>query len=340
VRRHAAQIARACTSELRAALRAVRVRAGSGAVRAASATFTLAWPPGRRHAAALFAAGILATGMYGWFFTSTLSGRLPSALDWRAASAVLERDSRPGDAVALAPWWAERAREVLPAWIPVMAFPRLAGEDLVGVRRVWLLSLPGAPGHRLDLARDLAGRTGAVAGPQRLGGLELTRYDLRSPTLPLAFLPDRLASASVSVGGRPCSPDRRGVFRCPAQPFVVVAREVREVDYLPRPCLYAHPSPGEPIILSFPAVPLGRVLRGHTGIVGEAALEGKAPVRLSVKIGDEEVGSVEEPPAKPGWHTFEIDTVRHAGHSGTVTLTVTAADVARRHLCFDAYTLP
>ncbi len=327
-------------SELRALLDAAAARVGTAAARAARTALRLLWPPGERHWAALFAAGVVALSVYGWWFYSALPDRLPSTLDWRSAAVVLGRDARPGDAVALAPWWAERAREVLPAWLPVMAFPRFAGEDLVGVRRVWLLALPSAPGRRFDLDGDLTARAAAIAGPQRLGRLELTRYDLRAPTLPLAFLPDRLATATVSVGGHACARDARGAFHCPGPPFVVVAREVREVDYLPRPCLYAHPPPGAHLIIAFPAVPLGRALRGHTGIVGEAALVGVAPVRLSVKIEDQDAGTFEEPPAQPGWHPFQVDTVRHAGRSGTVTFDVTASDVERRHFCFDAYTLP
>jgi hypothetical protein len=340
MRRRASELARRCFAGLRSEIRAAGDRGTAAARRAALAARGLLWPPSRRHWAGLFAAGIVALGIHGWWFHATLAGRLPSILDWRAAAAVLGRDARPGDAVALEPWWAERAREVLPAWLPVMAFPRLAGEDLVGVRRVWLLALPGAPRHRADLGGDLAARAAAVSGPQRLGGLELTRYDVRSPTLPLAFLPDRLASATVSVGDRPCARDARGAFRCPAPPFVVVAREVREVSYLPRPCLYAHPSPGAPLTLSFPGVPLGRALRGHTGIVGEAAWAGKSAVRLSVKIDGHDEGFTEEPPAQPGWHPFEVDTARHAGRSVTVTFVVTAPDVTRRHFCFDAYVLP
>ena len=159
---------------------------------------------------------------------------------------------------------------------------------------------------------------------------------------PLAFLPDRLATATVSSGERACARDARGDFRCPAPPFVVVAREVREVDFLPRPCLCAHPSPelGGPLTITFPAVPLGRALRGHTGIAGEAALPGEAAVRLTVKIEGQDAGAAEEPPTRPGWHTFQLDTARYAGRVGAVTFTVTAASVDGRHLCFDAYTLP
>jgi len=289
--------------------------------------------------AALLAASVVLLGSLGLGFQATLARRLPSPADWTAAAALLEREALPGDAVALAPWWAERAREIVPARLPVLAFPRLAGEDLVGVRRVWLLALPGAPGGTGSAARDLAERAAPASRPSRLGALELSRHDLRAPLLPLAFLPDRLASAGVRVGDLACAANARLAFTCPSAPRARVAREVREIDYLPRTCVYARPSPGLPLAVTFRSVPLGRTLRGHTGIVGEAALEGHAHARLSVSVEAEELGSVEEP-GEPGWHAFAMDTTRHAGAARDVTFTVAAGDVAERHLCFDAYTLP
>jgi hypothetical protein len=310
------------------------------------------WPPRAVHGAAILAAAVAGLGLFGMLFQATLPARLPTELDWRAVSALVARDARPGDVVALSPLWAERAREVLPERLAahpesplvVMAHPRYRpeAEDLVGVRRVWLVSLPEAPGASRRIAADLAARAAAVDGPQRLGAIEVTRYDLRSPVLPLAWLPDRLAAANVSLGGQPCALDAGGTFRCPAPPWVHVSREVREIDYLPRPCLYAHPGsdPGAPLVIEFPDVPMGRVLRGHTGIVGEAMLAGNAPVRLAVQVDGEEVGAAVEPPRTPGWHTFQLDTTLHAGRGATVTFTVTAADPGQRLFCFDAMTLP
>ena len=305
-----------------------------------------------RHAAALLAAVVAALGLHGLLFMARLPGRLPTGLDWRAAAALVERDARPGDAVALSPVWAERAREVLPERLPalsgaplvVMAYPRYApaAEDLVGVRRVWLLSLPEAPGADRAIARDLEARSAGRDGPQRLGAIEVTRYDLRTPVLPLAFLPDRLASARVRLGDAPCPARPDGAFRCPGPPWLRVAREVREVDLLPRPCLYAHPGPdpAAPLIIEFPDVPMGRVLRGHTGIIGEAALRGGSPVRLAVKVDGEELGAAQEPPRKPGWHVFQMDTARFAGRRHALAFAITAADPGARWFCFDAMTLP
>ncbi len=310
--------------------------------RIAAAIRDLTWPPQPRLWAGLFAAVVALLGASGLSFYARLPSRLPSDIDWRAAAALVERDAKPGDAVALAPMWAERARQLLPAWIPVMALPRYGSdEDLVGVRRIWLLSLVDAPGFSFGIETDLAARAANLDGPQRLGAIEVMRYDLRSPLLPLAWLPDRIAGAEVSVGDRPCLPDAREVFHCPAQSWVHVSREVREIDYLPRPCLWAHPNPDPdaPLTIEFPDVPMGRLLYGHTGIVGDAALDGNAPVLLEVKVDGETVGLIQEPPRSPGWHRFQIDTSRDAGRTSTVSFTVSSADTERRWFCFEAMTL-
>lgn len=309
----------------------------------------LLWPPRPATWAGLLALVVGALGLYGLGFEATLPFRLPSTIDWQAAAALLARDARPGDAVALSPAWATRARELLPERLPqrpdvpfpLLALPGYAGEDLPGVRRVWLVSLPRAPGHGDRIASDLAGRSESVRPPQRLGALEVSRYDLREPLVPLAFLPDRLASASARVGDAPCPRDARGRLRCGREAWQVVAREVRDVDGQPRVCVFAHPPPGgAPLLIEFPGVAMGRTLRGHTAIVGDAALGGHAPVRMAVRVDGDEVGTVEEPPGRPGWHPFQLDTSRLAGRTHDVTFEVRADDPARRWFCFDAMSVP
>lgn len=296
---------------------------------------------GSRAAALLVAIGVAALGLYGLWFHAALPRRLPSDADWRAAASLLAREARPGDAIALAPWWAERGREVLASSLPVLAYPRFAGEDLVGVRRVWLVSLPRAPGHRRDAEGDLAARATAGGAPQRLGALEVTRFDLAAPVLPLAFLPDQLASAEVSVGGRPCAVSAAGEHRCAAD-GAEVARAVREVDLLPRACLVARPPArrGAPLTVTFREVRLAHSLRGHAGVIGEAALAGRGPIAVAVKIGGREAASVKLAPGDAGWRPFQVDTGADAGAARDVAIAVAAVQGDARPVCLDAYTLP
>jgi hypothetical protein len=332
----AREAAAAARRRMASAGRRLAARAAAQA-RGAAGAF---WPPRARHHAWLLALGTCACGLFGMAFQSGLAARLPSPVDWRAAAALVARDARPGDAVALQPHWAERARELFPASLPVLAFPRYAAEDLLGVRRVWLVSAPAAPRLRTGVEDDLTARAAGLAGPERLGALEVTRLDLRAPSVPVAFLPDRLATAVVAVAGRACALDAGGVFRCREAPGAAVTRAVREVDFLPRPCLVVTPAGPAALAVTFPAVPLGRTLRGHLGVVGDAALEGEDPVRLVVAVDGRPVGAVEAPPGEPGWFAFEADTSREAGRAHEVALTVESAAGERRPVCVDAYALP
>ena len=132
----------------------------------------------------MLVAGALLLGIHGILFYACLPRRLPSAADWSAAAAHLAREGRAGDAVVLDPWWAERARQVLPGWLAIVALPRVREDDLGSARRAWLLALPRAPGRRSDVPGDLAARAVAIDPPRSFGRIELTLHHLRAPIVP------------------------------------------------------------------------------------------------------------------------------------------------------------
>jgi hypothetical protein len=291
-------------------------------------------PPGPRLAAIAFACGAALVGAGALVAQARLPGRLPSERDWDAVRALVARDARPGDAVVLSPPWAERAREVLPSTAPVLARGRWTGEDLVGVRRVWLLSIPRAPGFSWDPELDLLDRASRAAPAERVGAFEVALLELAYPTLPYAFLPDRLAGAEVALGGAPCAADGAGGFRCDGPTPARVVREVREIAGAPRPCLVVSFGGGATLALGFPSVRIGRVVRGHVGEAGGATA---APVRVAVLLDGEEAGAAEV--AGAGFLPFQIDTTRFAGQPRELSLVVTTPARAAA-LCLDAVTLP
>jgi hypothetical protein len=290
-------------------------------------------PPAKRAAAILFVAGTAIVSAWAILAQARLPGRLPSSLDWAAARALVERDARPGDAAALSPAWAERAREILPGSVPVLAQRRYAGEDLIGVRRVWLLSLPDAPRFSWEVEVDLVERTARSEAPARLGAIEVTRYDLAFPTLPLAFLPDRLARAEIWLGVLPCARETPDRFVC-GDRSAEVERSVREVGGVPRPCLsaLAPATLDEPLVLTFPPTRIGRTLHGHVGQLGAA----DAPLRISVQLEGDEIGAAELEAA--AWTPFRVDMTRAAGQTRPLSLVLTSP--APLDVCLDAVVLP
>jgi hypothetical protein len=291
-------------------------------------------PPPPRAAAIAFTAALAAAGFLSVLAQARLRERLPSAQDWSALRALLEREARPGDAVAIAPHWAERARELLPSTAPVLSQERYLGEDLVGVRRIWQVSLASAPGFSRTSEVDLLQLGASSDPPARIGALEVTRYTVALPVLPLTFLPDRLAQAEVSRGGARCLSDAAGLFLC-RDGSPAAAREMREVAGAPRPCLVAFPGGSAPLEITFPSVRLGGRVRGHVAAIGAPSLE--APLRVAVLVDGEETGSAEI--SGEGFKAFQVDTTRFAGLVRPVSLVLTSP-ATEDAVCLDAVTLP
>ena len=291
-------------------------------------------PPSPRLAAIAFACGAGIAGASAIVAQARLDARLPSARDWEAVRTLVARDARTGDAVVLSPPWAERAREVLPSTAPVLARARWSGEDLLGVRRVWLLSIPRAPGFSWIPELELLERASRSAPAESVGAFEVALLDLSYPALPLAFLPDWLAGAEVTLGGAACAADGAGGFRCDGPPPARVTRDAREIAGAPRPCLVASFGAGAPLALGFPSVRVGRVVRGHVGALGGAIAP---PLRVAVVLDGEEAGAAELSGA--GFLPFQIDTTRFAGQPREVSLVLTTP-AASAALCLDAVTLP
>ncbi len=293
-------------------LRDLLLQQVAGWLRAVRLGLAAAWaarPSGARALAILTLAGLAGAAVASLLAQAGLPGRLPDPLDWRAAAALLSRDARPGDALVVAPAWLERAREVAPHGVPVVAAVRLQGEPLPGVTRAWLLSAPGVPGGVGEAGEALA-RRAARADAQRLGALEVVRYDLSAPLLPLATLADRPPPPAVEA--------------------------LREAGGLPRRCLLLTPVPGEPLVLPFPATRLGRTLSGHAALLPGP---GDGPVRLAFQVDDAEVGSLELR-GGDGWRAFQVDTSRSAFGAHLLTVVATTAGAAARPVCLEALALP
>ena len=277
------------------------------------------WPPRDVAWAALLAIAVAAAGIHGLWFQAALPGRLPSPTDWKSAASVLSREARPGDGVMLAPAWAERAREAFPGRLPFL--PDI--EDLTGIRRVWLLSLPDAPGGVGRFPAQLAARSASIERPLRLGELELTRHDLAAPALPLWSLTDRLAESEVDAGG------------------ATVAREVREVAFLPRTCVLARwPGPvSGPAVIRLPPGPVGSSLRLRAALVGDTSTGGgSASARL--RVDGLEVARADAAPGRVSWAPSTFDATRLPPAAREVTVEIVPDGILSRGVCVELVALP
>jgi hypothetical protein len=180
---------------------------------------------------------LIALGAGSLLFDVTLPARLPSDADWAEAAGALRAAAQPGDAVQLWPAWAERARLFVDG-MPVLAEEDLRQADFVGIRRLWVLSLPRTPFFSpADAALQERGATPSGSA-QRFGALALRAWDLHAPP-----------TADVTR-----------------------ALEEHEVDYVARRCVVV------PIGSRFAArARSGATLHVRAGVIGERAYDANRP---------------------------------------------------------------
>jgi hypothetical protein len=92
-------------------------------------------------------------------------------------------------------------------------------------------------------------------------------------------------------------------------------------------------------VTRFHRVPLGRVIRGHSGIdwITERNLRG-APISLTVRVDGEPIGTVVHHDGD-GWAPFELPLGAHeATEAAEVEFAVRSSNSRERHFCFEADT--
>lgn len=201
-------------------------------------------------------AALIAAGAGSLLFDLTLGLRLPSDADWAEAAGALRAQAAAGDAVQIWPAWAERARLFVDA-APVLAEEDPLAADYLGVKRLWVLSLPRTPFYRSPEGA-LRARGATPAADQRFGALLLRAWDLHA---------------------------------APIAADLTASREMHEVDYVARAC--APVAIGGRFAVRGAA---GRVLHLRAGVIGERAYgAGKPPVEVQAFADGVSLGTLEVP---------------------------------------------
>lgn len=276
-------------------------------------------------------------GAHGW-----IRSQVPPQADHAAAAARVRDGWRSGDAVTIAPSWADPLlRQHLGDLIP----NAMAGRsDLDAFGRLWVLSIrgQGAPGTNAWVP-DLHESFGAVT---------LKRYPLPPPSVTFAFT-DHVFEAKASHGrdghARPC-PLRRGrpgrggglgkAVVVPARRFECRARDRRrfiaplvleDLELQPRHCIYQPVHAGGPTRLRFAKVPLADRLVFYGGLYYEdERMRQGAPVTLRVLIDGVERGRFTHHDGD-GWARYELATEPRAAD---VEVQIDARSPRRRGFCW------
>jgi hypothetical protein len=257
----------------------------------------------------LEAAVFLASLLFALLFWIRLPGELPSDADYNALFAAMQQEGRPGDALTVLPFWAQRARTYIHG-IPFIGYPSLTDEpDVERYRRLWVVAQPDLP--RSDAAeslRALDSKLVPVGAKRRFGPLTLALYETR---------PERATTYDFRANARE------------AQASTGTPRvDWHEFDYLPRSCIQV-PSGGQQTTLAYSGVTLPHGIRGGFGVLGNAEA-----ARLVFTIDGREAPPIDLVAGQRGWQHFEVPVPEQGAPGGaerTVSVTITG-----RNVCFDA----
>lgn len=288
--------------------------------------------------------------------------RAPTMQQWRKLApqviAELKKGTRQSGAsavsplVIVAPHWAEPlARTVLGSvWMPLA---HVARPDESGFQSAVEISLVGArsltPGWSQDWQKSL--------GPFELRGLSNSEsvqilYEFVDHLRPPFASVSTVKKATKKESARDCAygkhrvtnGDLHGHSTFPAQRFACGGGDwhfagvtvIEDQLYRPRRCIWAHPSQGRSLRIEFAEVPIGRKLRGYSGLpyFHERQSHG-TPVEMEVRVGEQLIGTVEHQDGE-GWAPFEFSTRAWAGQRLKVEFRVRSRRVAHRQFCFQA----
>lgn len=277
------------------------------------------------------------------------SSRPPKLEDWRAARRTVAALRKSGELVVVAPDWAEpNARHAFGD--ALMPLSDVARADDTARPRAIEVSILGVSAPEL--------RGWKVVQERREGKFRFRVLDNPAPAHVQFDFVDHVQEAEVvdvtSSGERRCSwnpdarPDAGGLHGDPAFPsqrhvcyggewHFVGTTVVEDQNWRGRRCLWAEPSNGT-LVIRFPSVPLGRVVRGYGTLPWWTEREKRgAPVDMEVLVAGEVVGRYVHRDGD-GWKPFEFSTGTHEGTQGAVEFRVRSARPSQRQFCFQADT--
>lgn len=290
---------------------------------------------------------VLACALLSLAFYARLPAAFPSPDDEAALRQRLSELARPGDAILLAPHWAERAR-LFGLAAPVLNLSRHATDaDLAGFARLFVLSFDELPRADRDATFDLLERAGFVAtgSPETFGALSLTRFvptatrDILFRATDALSRPQTRASAVNARGQRLACRRAAHGLHCQDHPRRSrLSAETREIHFKPYRCLTFAPLGSRPLALDFSDVPHGQSLDLVAGPIGQAHLRHTphAPLTLSATIDGDKVGQWQWRPGDSAEKRATIDMSHLGKGPHTLHFEVTGDD--RRHVdfCFEA----
>lgn len=275
--------------------------------------------------------------------------RAPNEAQYDKLGEVVRELSHPGDPVVVVPRYLEpHMRKVLgPAFFPLRTLGRSRADTFGSAIEVSLdeRRSPELEGFVEEAQRDSGRYTvRKLTNPHVVS----VTYDFVDHTNPGSLRVERTdppTSCAFSTTATPLSGGLAGHptlgrerFVCPPNFFFDVSVTViADQDFLPRRCIFAHPSDAGDLVLQYRDVPLGSQIVGHSGLYWVMERDRQfAPVDLELRIEGEVVGAVRHHDGD-GFAPFEFDLGKYQkARARSVEFRIRSEDPLHRHYCFEA----
>lgn len=289
-------------------------------------------------------AGLVELG--GHFYFST---RAPKVDDWVRAKPVLGALRHDGDLIVVAPDWAEpNARLAFgDAWFPLADVAR---PDESSYSRAIEVGIVGATAPELrgwkllEQRRDGKFTYRVLQNPRpekvlfdfvdHVSEAMVADVSAAGAPTPCHWNPKAARSAG-GLHGDPAFPSQRHECSGGSSRFVGMT-VIEDERWRGRRCLWAMPPNRAALSIRYPALTLGRTVRGYAALPQWVEREKRgAPVEMEVLAGGEVIGKYVHRDGD-GWKAFAFPTGGHAGSVSDVEFRITSSRPHDRQFCFQA----
>ncbi|HEY6477452.1 MAG TPA: hypothetical protein VI456_12800 [Polyangia bacterium] len=158
----------------------------------------------------------------------------------------------------------------------------------------------------------------------------------KRPAPPAWQAVEQLPSARASLGDGPCL-ESGARLRCAGPAWSYVGRARGRIGGVRRACVWAHPTAGAPLTVTFAGVPRGRELTVRHGLFDPAVDEDRLGASIRIDVA-QDGGAAESgvQPNRKGWFSFALPRAAGDGQPGDVSFTISAPRDHARDFCFDA----
>ena len=279
--------------------------------------------------------------MWSWWFHHDLRAQTPSTADWERIAQAIKRDFKPGDRVAITPFWATMGeRAFVQADLNYQYVRWVAREDWPDEKRLWVVSA-----YRRFVDRNEFIERGAKPEASfSLGPIKVERFLLpwARPTfrfdeqLPNAEVFHKRGANEISCGEWNGDEAR---FICNQQAdWQHVGQLTVEAGEALRSAIWAHPINNTDIRIRYHQVPLQDVIVVHHGLTEYAAAEPEgAPVFIDIYVDGRNITRLTQRNVR-GWLRDEVYYRGKPGELHEVEFSISMPRDGRRHFMFNAYT--